>query len=203
MDEFIKSASLLFVLLNPFLLVIYLVEPMERLDRWVFNRVLLRAGLIACAVFCGFALLGEKVFSRYLHAEFASFQIFGGLIFLLIGIQFVMKGTSALDMLRGEPEKLAGAIAMPVLVGPGTISASVVIGQSHEGAVACAAIVSAVFSSVVVVGVLKWLHDCVRPRHERLIERYIDITGRIMALYVGTVAVEMIMVGLRTWSAKF
>jgi small neutral amino acid transporter SnatA (MarC family) len=40
-------------------------------------------------------------------------------------------------------------------------------------------------------------------KREALIKRYIEIAGRITALVVGTVSVEMIMQGVRTWADKF
>jgi len=137
------------------------------------------------------------------HAEFASFQIFGGVVFLLIGLQFVFKGPTAIEILRGESQHLAGAIAMPILIGPGTISASVIIGQRHDPLTACGAVLAAVGISVVIMILLKAVHDYVRPRREPLIERYIEIAGRITALFVGTISVEMIMQGVRAWVQTF
>ena len=92
---------------------------------------------------------------------------------------------------------------MPVLIGPGTISASVIIGEKHEPLVASAAVIIAVAISIMMMLALKAVHDFVVPRRERLIQRYIEIAGRITALFVGTVAVEMIMHGIRTWAGKF
>jgi len=203
MTDFVRSATLMLVLLNPFLVIIYLVDMVEKLDRRRFAQVLVRGSLIATVVFCCFAILGDMIFSSIIQAQFASFQIFGGVIFLLIGLQFVFYGPQAIVALRGESAGLAGAIAMPVLIGPGTISASVVIGKRHEALYACATIIAAVFISVVIMLVLKAIHDFVRPRNEPVIRRYIEIAGRITALYVGTIAVEMIMLGLRTWAGKF
>ena len=203
MTDFIKSAALLLVLLNPFLVIIYLVDVVEKLGRRQFTQVLVRAGLISGLVFCSFALLGDAIFSSIVQAEFASFQIFGGVVFLIIALQFVFRGPTAIEILRGKSEHLAGAIAMPVLIGPGTISASVIIGKRLDPLSACAAVLAAVITFVVVMLVLKAAHDVVRPRGERLIQRYIEIAGRIMALYVGTVSVDMIMQGMLTWAAKF
>jgi multiple antibiotic resistance protein len=203
MTDFVRSATLMLVLLNPFLVIIYLVDMVEKLDRRRFARVLVRGSLIASAVFCCFAILGDMIFSSIIQAQFASFQIFGGVIFLLIGLQFVFHGPKAIVALRGESDGLAGAIAMPVLIGPGTISASVVIGKRHEALYACATIIAAVFTSVVIMLALKAAYDFVRPRNEPVIRRYIEIAGRITALYVGTIAVEMIMQGVRTWAGKF
>lgn len=203
MTDIVRSGSLLLALLNPFLVIVYLVDLVQKLERSQFRRVLIHAALIASAVFCCFAILGDVVFSTIIQAEFASFQVFGGVVFLLIGIQFVFRGPSAIEILRGESEHAAGAVAMPVLIGPGTISASVVIGKRHDPVLACAAVIAAVIVSIVIMLVLKSAHDFVRPRREALIQRYIEIAGRITALYVGTVAVEMIMQGLRTWSDRF
>ena len=50
---------------------------------------------------------------------------------------------------------------------------------------------------------LKASYDFVRPRRATLAQRYTEIAGRITALYVGTVAVEMIMQGIKTWVNKF
>lgn len=203
MNDILQSAGLLLVLLNPFLVIIYLVDIIEKLDRRQFQRVLTRAGLIATAVFCCFAVLGDMIFSRIIQAQFASFQMFGGLIFLLIGIQFVFRGPTAIELLRGESEHLAGAIAMPVLIGPGTISASVVIGEKHDPVTACAAVAGAVALSLLIMMALKSAHDYVRPRREPLIQRYIEIAGRITALFVGTISIEMIMQGIRSWIHQF
>jgi len=199
--EFASSSALLFMLLNPFLLIIYLQDLAQQLDGPTFNAILRRAGLIAGAVFAIFALLGEWVFRVVLQARFESFQIFGGVIFLLIGIRFVFAGNAALTQLRGCPEHVAGAIAMPIMIGPGTVSAAILAGNRLPGLWGVAAVLVAVAGSVAVMSGLKGLHDFVRPRNEKLIERYIEIMGRVTALVVGTFSVEMIMQGLKRWFA--
>lgn len=203
MTDLIRSSTLLLVLLNPFLLIIYLIDIVQKLDQMQFARVLLRGGLIAIAVFWCFTILGDRVFSDVMYAEFGSFQIFGGIIFLLIGIQFVFRGPTAIKILRGESKHLSGAIAMPLLIGPGTISASVIIGERHDIIPACSTVFVAVMLSIVTMIVLKAVHDQVRPKREPLIQRYIEIAGRITALFVGTVSIEMIMQGVISWSRKF
>lgn len=203
MTDFLKAVSLLLALLNPFLVIIYLLGVVQDLDRVTFRRVLVRAASIASAIFSCFALAGDAIFSSIIQAEFASFQIFGGIVFLLIGLQFVFKGTTAIEILRGKPRHLASLIAMPVLVGPGTLSASVVIGKRLQPLIACGAIIFAVGISVSLMLLLKALHDYVRSTRESLVQRYIDIAGRVTALYIGTVSVEMIMQGLQTWVRKF
>lgn len=187
------------VLLNPFLVSVYLVDVVQKLSERDFRLVLCRAGLISTCVFCCFAIVGDAIFSRVMQVEFASFQIFGGIVFLLIGLQFVFQGPGAIQMLRGESHHLAGAVAMPVLIGPGTISASVVIGNSHGPLVACCIVVGTVVICLITILGLKKIHDYVKPRSEPLVERYFEVAGRVTALVVGTVAIEMIMQGLTSW----
>jgi small neutral amino acid transporter SnatA (MarC family) len=64
MTDFVKSAVLLLVLLNPFLVIVYLIDIVEKLSLAQFFRVLLRASLISLPVFCCFAILGDAVFSN-------------------------------------------------------------------------------------------------------------------------------------------
>jgi len=188
------------MLLNPFLLVVYLLDPFERLPARVFGHVLRRAAVISFVVFTVFAQLGHVIFRDLLQAHFASFQIFGGVVFLLIGLRFVFSGNAAIEGLRGESKHIAGAIAMPLMIGPGTIGAAILIGERLEAVWSIAAICFAVAASALIIYLLKRLHDFVRPRNEGLVERYIDIAGRITALVVGTYAIEMIMLGLKAWT---
>jgi len=91
MDPFIKSFLLLFMLLNPFLLIIYLDELGQERDCHASLKVLIRASCISSAVFITFALLGDLIFEKLLQANFAAFQIFGGIVFLTIGLAICVK----------------------------------------------------------------------------------------------------------------
>lgn len=202
MQGFIQTTLLILILLNPFLVIVYLVDVINKLSRPRFLSVLVRAGLISTVVFSIFAVLGDAIFARFLQADFASFQIFGGVIFLLIGIQFVFHGNSAIEGLRGESEYIAGAIAMPIMIGPGTISISVLAGQRLQSGLAVLSIILAMVICIGVMMLLRLVHDYVRPKNEKLIERYTEIAGRITSIVIGTFAVEMIMQGLKEWLPK-
>lgn len=197
--DFVSSVALLLMLLNPFLLILYLIDLVQDLDKTEFRNVLIRAGLISTGVFSVFALVGDALFEDVLQARFASFQIFGGIIFLLIGIQFMFTGPTALRAIRGAPEHIAGSIALPIMIGPGTVSAAVLAGSRLPPLLAVVGIALTVLVTVLVILLLKNLHDFVLPRNAKLIERYIEVMGRITALVIGTYAIEMIMQGLAGW----
>jgi multiple antibiotic resistance protein len=197
-----KSALLLFVLLNPFLMSIYLLDLIEELDTRTFNAALARGALIASVAFAVFAIGGDAIFARVLQVRFASFLVFGGILFLLIGVRFVHQGPDAVKQLRGAPEHIAGSIAMPFMIGPGTVSASVLAGARLSLGFALLAIALAMLGTVLGLFVLKWLHDRLRESHGRLVSRYIDVTGRASALLIGTIAIDMVFNGLDIWLTR-
>lgn len=199
MDDYVRSFLLMFTLLNPFMLSIYLLDLIDDLKTAAFSRVLARAALISGAAFGFFAWSGDAIFSRYLQVRFASFQVFGGIVFLLIGIRLVFEGAHTIRRLRGDVEHLSGSIAMPFMIGPGTISASIVIGARHSLVGALTTLAVSVAATVLSVIGMKILHDRLKERYAKLTDRYVEIVGRVSALVVGTFSVEMILDGVTTW----
>jgi multiple antibiotic resistance protein len=200
MKEFIGSIILLLVLLNPFLIIVYLIDIVKKKTAKEFSKILIRAGVISFTVFSLFAILGDTIFSHVFNSSFASFQIFGGIIFLLTGIQFVFKGSATIESLRGESKHIVGAIAMPIFIGPGTISYSVIIGERLNKTNAVLSIAVTVIICISIIMLLKYLHDKIHKKKEELIEQYIDIAGRVIALLLGTISIELIMSGVIYWT---
>jgi small neutral amino acid transporter SnatA (MarC family) len=199
MKDISRSVILLLVLLNPFLIIVYLIDIVKKKTADEFSKILIRAGIISFTVFSLFAVLGDTIFKNVFNASFASFQIFGGVVFLLTAIQFVFKGSASIESLRGESKHIAGAIAMPIFIGPGTISYSVIIGERLNKPNALLAIAITIVICVSIIMVLKHLHDKIQKKKEELIEQYIDIAGRVIALLLGTVSIELIMSGVIFW----
>ena len=201
--KFMENVSLLLILLNPFLIIIYLIDVVRKQTTRRFVKVISRAGAVTIAVLVLFALLGDAVFDRVLKMEFASFQIFGGIVILIIALQYLFKGPDAIAMLRGDSDQVTGAIAMPIMIGPGTISGSIVIGQSTSPLPAALAVALAIVISILMMILIKLLHDKVKTRHESMVQRYIEVVGRIVPLVAGTIAIEMVMIGAQHWEEKF
>jgi multiple antibiotic resistance protein len=199
MDEHLRSFALFFSLFNPFLMSIYLLDLIRGLSTPIFARVLIRGSLISATVFVLFAWGGEAFFRDYLQVRFASFQIFGGIVFLLIGLRYVFSGAGAIESMRGTPEEaMAGAIAMPIMIGPGTVSAAVVIGTRLPLPNAAMVIAGTLALTVSILVLMKILHDRLKHRHAALTDRYVDLVGRMSALLIGTIAMDMIVTGLQS-----
>ncbi|MGH9163056.1 MAG: MarC family protein [Vicinamibacteraceae bacterium] len=198
MDSFTRSFLLMFVLLNPFILSVYLMGLVRVLAFRDFARQLVRAALISLVVFVIFAWGGVAVFEDVMQVRYAAFLIFGGLIFLITGIRLIAGAGHPVAPPRPQ-EDVSAAIAMPYLVGPGTISASVLAGSRLDPVRAPLAIALALGMAIVALLAFKLIHDVVRSRSEALVFRYTEITGRATALFVGSFAIDMILRGFETW----
>ncbi len=114
MPDLIKSSTLQFILLNPFLLVVYMIDVFAKLTPEDVRNVVFRAGFISSIVFAAVTLLGDVLIRDIPQAQFASFVVFGGIVFLLIALRFVFDGNAGgIADLRGESQHLAVAIAHP------------------------------------------------------------------------------------------
>jgi small neutral amino acid transporter SnatA (MarC family) len=72
-QNFMSSVLLLLMLLNPFLLIIYLIDLIQELDDRAFSQVMIRAGLISTAVVIWVGLVCDALFTHVLQVRFASF----------------------------------------------------------------------------------------------------------------------------------
>ena len=202
MELFYKSFVLIFVLLNPFIMSIYLIGLVKEVDLVAFSRLMVRAGLISYVVFLLFAWLGERIFDSVLQIRFLAFMIFGGITFLIIGIRLILGVGPPMESINPKSKEVAGAIAMPFIVGPGTISASVIAGTelgTGEAALAIALGLALAIGSMVI---FKKVHDYVQTHREQYAERYVEIAGRITALFTGSFAVDMILKGIERWLSQ-
>ena len=201
MDSFARSFLLLFVLLNPFVMSVYLLELVRTLERRRFARQLTRASVISFIVFVAFAWAGEAVFANVLQVRFSAFLVFGGITFLIIGIRLLGQA-SPVRATRLDDREVAASIAMPYIIGPGTVSASVLAGARLGPLSAMLAIGLALALAVAATMAFKVAHDVVQTRNERLVQRYTELAGRVTGLFTGTFAIDMIFRGIEGWLAS-
>jgi len=201
MDHFTSSVTLLLVILNPFALSVYLFQVLREHPLGVIAGMLGRALVIAGSVLGAFAVGGERLLTDLLQVRFFAFQVFGGIVFLIIGLKFILEGAGAVELLRGEPGRLAGTVAMPFMIGPGTVSAAALAGVRLGSGLGVAAVaLSLAIAGLILIG-LKVMFDRLKERNAALLERYAEIVGRVSGFLAGSIAVEMIAAGVETWVA--
>lgn len=202
MNSVLRSFALFFALLNPFLLGVYMLDALRELSPAAFRRMIANGALVSLAIFSAFVVAGDSIFGSVLPARFASFQIFGGIVFLLMGIRYVLAGAAAIASFRGPARAEPGAEAFLYFVGPGTVSASVVVGGRHSISVALMIVAASVVLAVLCMGIVKFGFDRARAVRGSALDRELEILGRIAGLLVGTFAVDMILTGVSTFLAE-
>ena len=194
MSESIGSFAAFLVILNPFALCLYLSGVIEDLTHKNSFRVVIQASLISGTVFCLFAVFGDGVLNL-LGIRPGALRLFGGLVFLVIAYNYVSKGYRAAELLRGSLDELPSAIAVPFMIGAGTITQAILIGKQFEAIGAVAVLLGAIAVSLGVVGLYYVARQRIRTRYERTFDRYVDLLARLNGLVIGAFSVDMVVGG--------
>lgn len=187
----------LLVLINPFAQVLYMWEVMQNMSWRQFSGTYFRASVLSFGVFAFFAVTGDFLFKTVFHVQLDTFEIFGGLIILLIALRYFTEGAGSNLLFRGEATDLAPSISLPFMVGPGTIWLSVVIGRHANPILALLGIAAIMLINFVLVAAAHRLVAELEGRKETMAGKYFAILMRTNALFVGAVSVEMIVSGIQ------
>lgn len=183
-------------ILNPFALCLYLVGTMEDLSMRAFLRVLAGACLISLSAFILCAVAGETILYHVLGVRIDAMRAFGGVIFFIVAYRYVMQGYRATEILRGSLEELPSAIALPYMIGAGTITQSILLGKQHNPIQSSIVLTAGMVLCFVAVVCFKLLRDRMRGARERIFDRYVNTLARINGLLIGAISTEMIVTGI-------
>jgi len=194
----LKAVLSFLAILNPFALCLYLMPVMEDLDKKTFVRVIGRAAGISALVFILFALGGEPLLRNVLNIRPNALRVFGGVIFFVWGYAYVTKGYRAVVAFRGDLEDLPSEIALPFMIGAGTITQAILIGKQHPGYTSIPILLLGMAFALSVVILFKAIRDRLRVSHGRIFDRYVNTLSRLNGLVIGALSAEMIIVGVRS-----
>lgn len=195
------SAILAFLaMLNPFALYLYLRPTMKDLPFGEYSEALIKAGMISLSIFLLFAVLKTFIFSTILNIDFASFRIFGGIIVFTFAFLFIARGQKAFIQLKGNVDELASEIALPYMVGAGTISLSIIIRQDYGLFAAGWMLVVIMAINVATVIGLHAIRVSLEHRPSRKAFDYVmEILLRISGFFLGAIGVNMVLEGLKAF----
>jgi multiple antibiotic resistance protein len=197
--EYVRYAATLFFILDPFaaIPIFLLLTAGREADRPVIART---AAVAVFAVLATAALSGDVVL-RFVGASLPAFQVGGGIVLLLMALSLV---NAQLSPQQHRPEETAEAgdravvgvvpIAIPLLVGPGSISATII--QMQQGVGLAHAVL--VLLAVAAVGGSVWLIlNLAGPIGRRLGRTGLNILNRIFGLLLAAVAIQIFADGLK------
>lgn len=192
----LKLLIYMLIMVNPFSQVLYVWELMREMSFKEFVSVYWRATALSLGVFVLFALLGEWLFESVFQVRLEAFRIFGGLLILAVAYRYFTAGAGSNMLFRGKAEDLAPDISLPFMVGPGTLWVSILIGKSLPVLLGLGIIAAVIVGNFLFVIFIQRLVSDLEGYRETMVGKYFSVLMRTNALFVGAIAVEMIITGI-------
>lgn len=202
LDYAISALLTLFVVVDPVGLVPTFLAVTEDLPRRARRSVAVRSSLIAGAVLIGTALIGDWLL-RALSISLPAFRIAGGLLLfsiaseMVFGVRLRRESREAEEAVEEHVRNIAAfPLAIPLLAGPGAITATVLLAGRANGNLMLIAVLIGVVALVAAACFVAFLFA------ER-IGRAIGLTGnivlsRLLGVLLAALAVQYVVDGVRT-----
>jgi multiple antibiotic resistance protein len=197
-NNFFYEFVTLYVVLDPFAAIPIFLAATAGLPRRRQLAVAATAVAVAFAILLFFIVLGDRVLSA-LHVPMASFQLAGGLILLLFGLQMTLgKVTEAALALPAEATLMQRAIfplAMPCIAGAGSIMTVILLTNNAERSVVEQAQTTGVLAACLV---LLFTVLALSGGLSRLLGRGgLEIVTRVFGLILTSIAVNNLIVAIK------
>jgi multiple antibiotic resistance protein len=186
------------VMINPFALFLYLEPIRKSLAHRQFVTVMIKASIISLSVSLLFFFFGEFVFKKVLHIDFESFRIFGGIIIFSYAYFFIVKGQKALIMIKEDLHDLASEIALPFMVGAGSISLSIILSYNYSTVIGVSVLVIVYLVSFIIIFTLKKFRDMLEGgRLKTAFDKNMEVLLRLNGFLIGAIGIDMMLTGIK------
>jgi multiple antibiotic resistance protein len=201
LDYAISALLTLFVVVDPVALSPTFLVVTDGMPRTARRSVALRASTIAGAILIGAALIGDWLLAT-LEISLAAFRIAGGLLLFSIATEMVFgvrsrhEGEAAEQALEERVRNVAAfPLAIPLLAGPGAITATVLLAGRADRDLLLLTVLIAVVVAVAAAALASFLLA------ER-IGRLLGMTGnivlsRLLGVLLAALAVQYVVDGIR------
>lgn len=198
---FISALVTLLVVVDPIGLVPSFVAITHGLPPHARRSVALRACLIATAILAGSALFGDWLL-RTLSISLPAFRIAGGLLLfsiaseMVFGVRIARQSKAAEQVIEQHVRNIAAfPLAIPLMAGPGAITAMVLLGGRGNGDPLRLAILLAVIAAVMALCLLVFT---LSSRIAKLIGTTGNVVlSRLLGVLLAALAVQYVIDGVR------
>jgi multiple antibiotic resistance protein len=200
--EYAVSAFLtVFVVVDPVAMAPTFLVVTEGMPRKSRRSVAVRASIIAGAILIGTSLIGDRLLA-VLEISLPAFRIAGGLLLfwiaaeMVFGVRMRHEGEAAEQAMEERVRNVAAfPLAIPLLAGPGAITATVLLGGRAEGNWLLIGVLIVVVALVAAACFVTFLFA------ER-ISRLLGMTGnivlsRLLGVLLAALAVQYVVDGIR------
>ncbi len=187
----IESTLLLFMVIDPFGNLPFVLAVLEGSEKARYFKIILRETLLALLVLVAFALAGDAMLG-YLSIERASLVVAGGVILFLISLKMIFQ--SAKEVFAGDysQDSFLFPIAVPCLAGPSAITTVMILRSQQQ-----TSLVELLMALLLVLVAAFVIFLLGRPLSGWLGERGIRAVEKLMGLLLNLVSVNMMLVGVR------
>jgi multiple antibiotic resistance protein len=196
---FIVALTSVFFLVDPFAALPTFLVIAADASQQERRRLAIKASITCFIVLTSFALMGSLIF-RFFGITLPAFEIAGGIILILMGLEMLQGRRSGTHETPGETEEGiakedAGIIPLgiPMLAGPGAISTVMVLMGPSPGWWRTVTI----FTAITITSLASFLILSAADRVRKFLgETGIRILMRLMGLLLTAIAVQFIVNGL-------
>ncbi len=188
----LSAALLLFLVLDPVGNVPLFILALKNVDPARHTRVIVREASIGLVFLLVFLFLGPGIL-KVLHISQSSLSIAGGTILFLIAVKMIFSGGGDVFGVSVDGEPLVVPLAVPLIAGPSAMATLTLLTarQPEEWLNWLAATILAWSVSLVIL--------VFAPTMKRLLrDRGLVAAERLMGMILATVAVEMLLQGIRS-----
>jgi multiple antibiotic resistance protein len=170
---------------------------MDELDNISFIKVLIKATWISFLIYIFFLFSGQFIFENIFNIDFEAFRIFGGIVIFSFAYLFIVNGKKAFIQMKTKLDDLASEIALPFMVGAGTISLTILLSYNFSKKIGVLLLIIILAINFLIIMFLKSLKDNIaKNRFKIAFDKNMDILLRLMGFFVGAIGINMIITGI-------
>ncbi len=183
-----KAIIVLFIIVDPFGNIPIFASLTGNMTGKQKRKVFNTACLVGFILLLVFAFTGQEIFNIF-GVSIYSFELAGGILLLIISIRILISDNAKNENSQSPESVGTVPIAIPLLVGPGAITTTILNLQTYDVYVAAL--------SVLVVMAITW----VILRVMNGVYKFLGKTGslviaRVMALIIAAISVQYILIGV-------
>ncbi len=200
-DLLINALTTLLVTIDPPGLAPIFLSLTVGMTRSQRMQVALRGTLIALFILAAFALFGESILSL-LGISIGAFRIAGGVLLFVIAFEMIFEKrqerkekTGEVAITKDHMHNIAVfPLALPLIAGPGAISATILLSGSFDGAAGRAQLLIVIILSLAILLAAMAVAD--------RLDRFLGVTGRailtrLLGVILAALAVQFVVDGVR------
>jgi multiple antibiotic resistance protein len=191
MTVMLSAALLLFLVLDPMGNVPLYLGTLKGIDHSRHRLIILRESLIALAILLLFLFFGPYIL-KLMKISRQSLSIAGGIILFMIAVKMIFHGSEEIFRSHPSGEPFIVPLAVPLFAGPSALTTVILLMAKDPSR----------WLSWLAAVLLAWLASCLilvySARMSRLFgKRGLAAMERLMGMLLTTVAVEMLVNGIR------